>query len=274
MTTDGGGTGQIQLVTERSTPTAWAGNERTHYRHFDDFQHGTVPITTTHNGDTPSYIVHMGAGANAVLSVIEGEPEGTLTFSSGDSGTNDTDLSCGTYGLLTTGALVSDGLTMVEFRASMSQITDGRVNLGLQDVISAATEIEAFQANSNVVVEGNAASMANVAGFLHDTDDVLGVWGVASLNANALGNAADEYGIGSAPVAGTYAIFRIEIDATGDTFWYYNGALVAAEPLGVATSAVLIPGWCAGSADDGTGTVNKVYIDYIDFWAARPSTVS
>ena len=254
MTTDGGGTGQIQLVTDRDSPTAWVDNERTHYRHFDDFQHGTLPVTTTHNGDTPSYIVHIGSGANAVLSVIEGEPEGTMTFSSGDSGTNDTDLSCGSFGLLTTGALVSEGLTVVEFRASISQITDGRVNLGLQDVISAATEIEAFQANTNVVVEGNAASMANAAGFLHDTDDVLGVWNVASINANTL--------------------FRIEINATGHALWYYDGALVAAEPLAVATTAVLIPGWCAGSADDATGTVTKVYIDYIDFWSARPSTAS
>jgi hypothetical protein len=277
MTTDGGGTGQIQLVTNRDIPTEFGGNDRTHFRHFDDFQHGTLPVTTTHNGDTPSYIVHIGSGANAVLSVIEGESEGAITFSSGDSGTNDTDLSCGSFGLLTTGALISEGLTAVEFRASMSQIADGRVNIGLQDVISAATEIEAFQANTNVVVEGNAASMANAAVFLFDTDAMDAItdqWMAASLNANAIGNAADEYTIGYSPVATTYALLRIEINASGHAFWYYNGVLVGAEPLAVATTAVLIPGWCAGSADDGTGTVNKIYIDYIDFWAPRAKTAS
>jgi len=280
MKTDGGGTGQIQLITDGDVPTEWnstAAQQRTHYRHFDDFSHGTLPITTTHNGNTPSYIVHIGSGANAVLSVIEGEAEGAMTFSSGDSGTNDTDLSCGTYGLLTNGALVSDGLTVVEMRASMSQITDGRVNIGLQDVISAATEVEAFQANTNVVVEGNAASMADAATFLFDTDAMnarTDTWMVASISGNTLGNASDEYSIPHSPVASTYAVFRIEISASGHVFWYYNGTLVAAEPNGVATSAVLIPGWCAGSADDATGTVNKLYIDYIDFWAARSTTAS
>lgn len=275
MTTDGGGTGQIQLVTNYDVPLSYPG-VATHYRHFDDFTHGTVPITTTHNGNTPSYIVHIGVGANAVLSVIEGEPEGALTFSSGDSGTDDTDLSCGSFGLLTDGALVSDGVTSVTFRYSMSQITDGRVNIGLQDVISAATEIEAFQANTNVVAEGNAASMADAAVFIFDTDDILATWGVASINGNTIGNVADEYGLsgGSAPVANTYALLTIQIDSDGHVFWFYNGKLAAAEPLGVATTAVLIPGWCGGSADDGTGTVNKSYIDYLEFWGARPSTVS
>ena len=275
MTTDGGGTGQIQLVTNYDVPLAYPG-AATHFRDFDDFTHGTLPITTTHNGNTPSYIVHIGAGANAALSVIEGEAEGAMTFSSGDSGTDDTDLSCGSYGLLTNGALVSDGVTSVSFRMSVDQITDGRVNIGLQDVISAATEIEAFQANTNVVAEGNAGSMANAAVFIHDTDDVLGTWGVASINANTIGNVADEYGLagGSAPVADTYALLTIQVDASGNVFWFYNGKLAAAEPLGVATTAVLIPGWCAGSADDGTGTVTKVYIDYLEFWAARPATAS
>lgn len=272
MTTDGGGTAQIQLVTGRDSVTDFGGDKRSHFRHFDDFQHGTLPITTTHNGATPSYIVHIGAGANAVLSVIEGEAEGAMTFSSGDSGTDDTDLSCGSFGLLTNGALVSDGMMAAEFRVSMSQITDGRVNIGLQDVISAATEIEALQANTNVVAEGNAASMANYAGFLFDTDSLYDVWLAGSISANAIGNAADEYTLVNAPVATTYQKLRVEIEPTGHAYWYINGVLVGAEPLAVATTAVLIPGWCGGSADDGTGTVNKSYIDYIDFWAPRPLT--
>jgi hypothetical protein len=279
MTTDGGGTAQIQLITNRDAPTAWADDDRTHYRHFDDFQHGTVPITTTHNGDTPSYIVHIGAGSGAVLSVIEGEPEGTLTFSSGSAG-DDTDLSTGSFGLLTNGALISSGRTAVEFRVAMSQITDARLGFGLVDAISAATEIEPFEANTNVVAEGAVTTTANAVamGFDTDSNDAQGdFWLAYSINANTQGNAADEYSLGAggvAPVAATYAVLRIEVDAAGHAFYFLNGLLVGAEPLAVATTAVLIPYWWAGSADDATGTVNKLHIDYIDFWAVRPGTVS
>jgi hypothetical protein len=276
MTTDGGGTGQIQLVGAGNTPTVWAStdaNSRTNYRHFDDFQHGALPITTTHNGDTPSYIVHIGAGANAVLSVIEGEGEGAMTFSSGDAG-DDTDLSTGSFGLLTTGALVSDGLIACEFRISSSQITDTRWGIGLVDLISAATEIEPFEANTNVVAEGAVTSVANAIAIGFDTDAINSTYQAYSNNANTLGNASDEYSLVAAPVAATYSVLRVEVDSLGDGYFYVDGVLRGVETKAVATTAVLIPYWWAGTADDATGTVVKMYIDYIDFWAARPTGAS
>jgi hypothetical protein len=272
MKTDGGGTGQIQIVTNRDAVTAYPGNA-THWRVQDDFMAGVLPITTGHA--TVSYIVHLGDG-NAVLSVIEGEPEGALTFSGGDDG-DDTDLSTGSLGLLTNGALISDGLTAMEMRVSASQIADSNFGFGLVDVISAATEIVPFEANTNVVVEGAVTSTANAAAIFFNTDsnDAQGDFFLAGTNnANTLGNAADEYSLGSAPVATTYVLLRIEIEATGHAFFYINGTLQGAEPLAVATTAVLIPYWWAGSPDDGTGTVTKMYIDFLDFWGARPSTVS
>ncbi len=268
MVTDAGGTGQIQLVTDRDTVTAY--DSAVSWRVFDDFHASLLPITTGHG--VPGYLVFIGAGANAVLGVIEGQPEGVVTLSSGDSGTDDTDMSVISSGLITNGALVSDGLTVVEFRAHISQITDGRTNLGLIDRIQAATEEEPFQANTNVVVEGNSAAHADSVAFLFDTDDISALWGMASLNANTLGNVADEYSLGVAPVATTYQLFRIEVESTGDAYMYIDGILQGVEPVAVATTAVLIPTVTAGSADDGTGTVTKVNVDYIDFWAARATS--
>lgn len=268
MVTDAGGTAQIQLVTDRDTVTAY--DSAVSWRVFDDFHSSLLPITTGHG--VPGYLVFIGGGANAVLGVIEGQPEGAVTLSSGDSGTDDTDLSVMSSGLITNGALVSDGLTVVEFRAHISQITDGRTNLGLVDRIQAATEEEPFQANTNVVVEGNSGNHANSVAFLFDTDDISALWNMASLNANTLGNVADEYSLGSAPVATTYQLFRIEVESTGDAYMYIDGVLRGVEPVAVATTAVLIPTVTAGSADDGTGTVTKVNVDYIDFWAARPTS--
>lgn len=273
MKTDGGGTGQIQLVTDRDGATAFPG-VASHWRIFDDFNAGVLPVTTAHA--TASYIVHLGDG-NAVLTVVEGEPEGAVTFSGGDDG-DDTDLSTGSLGLLTDGALISDGVTAMEMRISASQITDSNFGFGLVDLISAATEIVPFEANTNVVAEGAVTTTANAAAIFFNTDsnDAQGDFFMAgSVNANTQGNVADEYSLGGiAPVASTYIILRVEIDATGDAFFYINGLLHGAEPLAVATTAVLIPYWWAGSPDDGTGTVTKMYIDYLEFWGARPSTVS
>jgi len=266
MTTDGGGTAQVQLVTDHNAPSA---NLSTNYRVFDDFHAGVLPITTGHS--TASYIVHIGVGANAVLSVIEGQPEGVMTFSSGDAG-DDTDLSTGSSGLLTNGALVSSGTTYMETRLHMSQITDTRMGFGLVDVISAATEIEPFEANSNVVAEGAVTTVQNAVAFGFDTDAESDTWQLYSNNANTLGNVADEYATGTAPAATTYQKFGIEIDSAGNGYYFLNGVLVGAEPLAVATTAVLIPYWWAGTADDATGTVNKINVDYIDFWAPRPTS--
>lgn len=271
VTTDTSGTAYYTVVADRSTPTTITSSDGTNYRHFDDFIHGTLPITVTHNGATPSYIVHIGAGASAVLSVIEGQPEGVMTFSNGSAG-DDTDLSTGSYGLLTNGALVSSGLTIVEFRAHMSQITDANVGFGLVDLISAATEIAPFEVNSNVVAEGAVTTVANAVAIYFDTDADVDEWQAVANNANTIQNNSDEYELGTAPAATTYQRLRVEVNAAGDAFWYINGDLRGAMEDAVATTAVLIPYWWAGSAQDGTGTVNKVNVDYIDFFAPRPTS--
>lgn len=271
VTTDTSGTAYYTIVSNRSTPTDMASHSRTNYNHFDDFTHGALPITTTHNGNTPSYIVHIGSGNGAVLSVIEGQPEGVMTFSSGDAGT-DADLSTGSMGLLTNGALVSTGTTVMEVRAHMSQITDTNVGFGLVDLISAATEIAPFEVNSNVVAEGAVTSVANAAALYFDTDADVDQWQIVANKANSIQNNADEYETGVAPAATTYQILRIEIDSSGDCLFYVDGDLKGALDSCVATTAVLIPYWWAGSAQDATGTVNKVNVDYIDFYAARPAS--
>ena len=85
------------------------------------------------------------------------------------------------------------------------------------------------------------------------------------------GNASDEYMTEVAPVASDYAVMRIEVDSAGHAFWYFNGTLVAAEPLALATTAVIFPLFSANSPDDGTGTVNLFKVDYVDFYSPRPT---
>ena len=140
------------------------------------------------------------------------------------------------------------------------------------DLISAATEIAPFEVNSNVVAEGAVTSVANAAALYFDTDADVDQWQIVANKANSIQNNADEYETGVAPAATTYQILRIEIDSSGDCLFYVDGDLKGALDSCVATTAVQIPYWWAGSAQDATGTVNKVNVDYIDFYAARPAS--
>ena len=269
VTTDTSGTLYYTTVTDRSTPTEWAvSNFRTHYRYFDDFQHGTVPITTTHNGMTPSYLVDAGDDAEATVGVIIGNPEGVLQYDHGDADSVQ-DISTVGFGLLTNGALVSTGLTVFETRVHMSQITATHQGIGLSDVIPTDAEITFPDVVGITVTEGPVASMANAVAFMFDTDQTTDQWGVVALNGNTLQNNADVYLLGAVPVATTYQLFRIEVDASGDALFYVDGDLLGALDSAVATTAVLIPYWASAST---TTTVGSNFIDYVDFWSVRPTS--
>ena len=269
MTTDTAGTAQVQIVTDRRAPTAFPG-VASHIRRFDDMLFALLPVDVTHDGHVASYLTFKGGGTNAVNAVVEEAQEGLITLSTGSSD-DDTDMSVFSYGQLAHGSLVSSGLTVVEYRATVETITIAAINFGLGDIIQTAGEEMMMGCNTNVCVETN-DDMNNLVSILFDTDsnDAQGDFFLAgSENADAVGNAADEYSLGSAPVASTFFIVRIEVDATGDAFFYINSVLQGAEPLAVATTAVLIPTVTANSPADGTAAVRKYYIDYIDFWVPR-----
>ena len=272
MTTDTAGTAQVQLVTDRQSPTAFPGTS-THTRRFDDFNTGLLPITTAHAADS-SYLVFIGAGTNAVAFVVEGDQEGLITGSSGSSD-DDTDISVISYGLLAHGSLVSSGLTVLEARITLDDaITLWGINVGLADIIQTANEEALFECNTNVCAQLPDDNFNNAAAFLFHTDsnDAQGdFWLAVNENADTMGNAADEYSLANAPTAGTYQVLRLEIDANGHAFYYIDGTLMGVEPLAVATTAVLIPTITLNSPDDGTAAVRKVYVDYLDFWTPRPA---
>ena len=266
MTTFTAGTGQVALVTDRDSPTAFPG-VASHYRIFDDFHTGIQAITTTHAG--ASYLTFRGADAQAVEPLIAANPEGTLSLTSGNAD-DDTDMSVGSYGIIGQGALVSSGLTVVEYRVHMSTIVNA-VGVGLTDTVANATEMEPFEADgSNVISEGTVTTCQNCIAFLaHTTDTNTFGWLAVSMNGNTMGAVADEYTLGVAPVASTYQVLRIEVDASGDAFWYINGVLKGVEPAALATAAVVVPYYWTGSI--GATAAATVLIDYIDFWAARPT---
>ena len=83
-------------------------------------------------------------------------------------------------------------------------------------------------------------------------------------------NTAHAYDTGVVPVDDEYDILRVEIDSSGDVFYYINGALVFAEATGVATTATLAPQVWVNSADGGA-TTNTMVIDYWLFTITKPA---
>ena len=87
-----------------------------------------------------------------------------------------------------------------------------------------------------------------------------------------MGNNDDEYDISSTIAVNTYYTLRIEVDSTGDGYFYVDGNLKYAENEVVATTARLIP-YIMGNedVDDGTGAGTMI-IDYLEFVYSRPSS--
>lgn len=75
-------------------------------------------------------------------------------------------------------------------------------------------------------------------------------------------NTAHFYDTGVASVDDNYNILRVEIDASGDAFFYIDGTLVFAEATGVATTATLAPFIYVNTEVNGTTTVTQA----IDWW--------
>ena len=167
------------------------------------------------------------------------------------------------------GGLVSDGTMAFEVRLK-SNVTTAQFGALLHDEECVATQLTPFDVDSNVVTF-DTGNQANSVGFAHseEADDVDG-WTAVSANADTEGNNSDEFEVGTV-VADTYVTLRIELDSSGDAYWYVDSVLVYAENEVVATTAILIPFVWADTtaADGGDPTID---VDFIEFVMTRPAT--
>lgn len=267
MTTDGGGTGEIQLVTNRATPTDIISlSYLDNIIKFDDF-HGTVLGIAALGTNSSDWLSFIGAaGGTAVAAVEEASPEGILTFSTGADDDAD-DMIEVSYGTNAFQALVSNGLTIIECRSALDAVVASQFACGLSEDVA----VDGGEDMEHIITTGTITDNANVStgiSIMYSTDATTNEWQAVSTNATAIGNAATEYNLNVAPTAGTYDTLRIEIEATGDAYFYVNGVLQGAEPLAVATAATLMP-WLGVMST--TTTLVKVDTDYVLFVAPRPS---
>ncbi len=267
MTTDGGGTGQIGIVTGRTNGTA-VGDEIsfTSIVKFDDF-HGSV-LGVAALGANSSALISFGGdeAGTQLVAVEEASPEGIMTFTSGADDDADDAVEV-TYGANAFSALISDGLTIIECRSALDAVAASQFACGLSEDFAAngAEDME------HIITAGTITDNSNVdsgISIMFSTDATTDVWQAVSTNATDIGNAAGEYTLGSAPVGGTYDRLRLEVDAAGHAYFYINDTLMGVEPLAVATAALMQP-WLGTMST--TTTLVKVDTDYLMFVAPRPS---
>jgi hypothetical protein len=231
---------------------------------FDDFL--DAAIDTTNN-----WIVFAGTDADATAAAtVAGVPEGQILMGSGGTGAAD-DGSVLSLILLSQGSLVSLGMTVFETRVSFDQLTGTSWCFGLSDTLAEATERNLYKVNSGTIADGG-LTLTNAVCFAFDTDATAPTkWQFCSENAGTIAAAAAEDAHTTGPVADTYAVLRIEVDATGDARFYIDGTLVKTETTAVATTSLLIP-FIGGNSADDAAVATDVHVDYSHFEHARPAS--
>lgn len=239
-------------------------NRKTHYEVFDDFL--AAAIDTTNN-----WIVFAGTDGDATAgAAVAGVPEGQINMGSGDGGSTE-DGSVLSLILLSQGSLVSLGKTVFECRVSLSQLTGVAANFGLSDTLATTAEHLLHTVDSGTVADGG-LTVTNAITWAFSSDaTATTTWQYTHENAGTIGNSAAEEANAAGPTADTYAVLRIEVDATGDARWYLDGTLQKTETTAVATTALLIP-YIGIDAGTDAQTVTDLHIDYIYFAGARPSS--
>lgn len=164
--------------------------------------------------------------ATSNAAILAGGIGGVLQLTTGDAGTGlAADMEQLTQALQWQ---ASNGSLVFQARIKLSAITTCYVFLGFTDVVTLEAPIESA-ASANTLT----SNATDAVGFMFDTrmtDDTWWLVGVATdVDATAQNTTY-------APVADTYATFRIEVSTTGVATFYYNGARVGTSMTGAVTA--------------------------------------
>lgn len=141
----------------------------------------------------------------------------------------------------------NQGELVFEAKVKMSAITNMSVFIGLTDQV-AALEMPIQSAASANTITTNATDGC---GFMFDTSMTNATWWLVGV-ANDVDATAQNTSL--APVADTYAIFRIEMSSAGVATLYYNGTAVGTAMTGAVTSTIALTPVIAGFNRTTTGT--------------------
>ena len=264
------GTGDVMVqVTDRyADALPFDLNDLTVFTHIDDFNVQTAAV------DATFYVAVENDGSGTVAVVDDSIQEGGITVISGTVGDSADEACLGTVTQADLAGLVSDGPIIMEVSLQIDNLT-GQAGIALTEIIcpsgSAQTTVDA---KANVLTESTV--YADTVYIVHQAEmtDVDG-WtaGCALTNAECndpgAAGTGDEFIIGTA-VAATYQTLRVETDAAGDCYFYFNGNLGYAEDACVSTTARLsFLIWVNTAA---TAAATTMQIDYLAFSTTKPSS--
>jgi hypothetical protein len=189
---------------------------------FDDFNHGL---------ETTTWLATEGTdAATSAAAILAGGIGGVLRLTTGDAGTG---LAADTEQITHTALQwqASNGGLVFQTRFKLSAITTCFVFVGLTDTVAGALEAPIESAASANTITTNAS---DAVGFMFDTRMTDDKWWLVGVKGNTDATAQNS---GLAPVADTYATFRIEVTAAGNANFFYNGAQVGSTLVDAITAA-------------------------------------
>ena len=188
---------------------------------FDDFVGDTV------TGDYWTFTEGTDSATSAAA-ILAGGIGGVLRLTTGDAGTG-----YAADAEQMTSALqwqASNGGLTFQTRLKLSAITTCQCFLGFTDDASTLEIPIDSAASANTIT----TTATDAVGFFFDTDMTADTWWIAGV---AGGTDATHQNTGFAPVADTYATFRIEVGTDGSANFFYNNAPVGTTMSGAVTAA-------------------------------------
>jgi hypothetical protein len=173
--------------------------------------------------------------ATSDAAILAGGIGGVLRLTTGDAGTGiAADMEQLTQALQWQ---ASNGDLVFQARLKLSAITTCYAFIGFTDLVTFEAPI--ISASSANTITTNAS---DAVGFMFDTNMSTDNWWLVGVAGNTDATAQNT---GYAPVADTYATFRVEVSATGVAVFFYNGLQVGTAMSGAVTPATdLTPTIC------------------------------
>jgi hypothetical protein len=197
-------------------------------------------------------------GATSAAAILAGGIGGVLRITTGDAGTGlAADMAQLTQELQWQ---ASNGGLVAQARFKLSAITTCYAFFGFTDVVTLEAPIES--AASADTLTSNAT---DAVGFMFDTRMATDNWWLVGV---ANGTDATHQDTGYAPVADTYATFRIELSAAGVATFFYNGLQVGTAMTGAVTAtADLTPTFAVSKTSVAASMTAE--LDYVSVSMAR-----
>lgn len=216
--------GKRRLISEGGLMSGAHGNQIAHpspsyITYFEDFTGDVVPDQINAVEGTDS--------ATSDCAILAGGIGGVMRLTTGDAGTGlAADLEQVTWALQWQ---ASNGGLIFQTRLKLSAITTCYAFVGFTDLVTLEGPI--ISAASADTIATNAT---DAVGFMFDTRMSTDNWWLVGVAADVDATAQNS---GYAPVADTYATFRIEVTAEGAADFFYNGLHIGSTMAGALTPA-------------------------------------